>query len=325
MFTVVLGHICDRCISSGFNEFKSLFIFIYLFHIPAFFFISGLFARRAVKNKDYGKVWSFIKLFFFTDVLLFLVSYVCKTAKSISFVSVQGLPWFMLSLAAMFLTTIIFKNTDSKYVLITSIVIALIAGYIKPTNTLDSDFLAYMRTINFYPYFYLGYVIDREKLSKIASRKWIRIASGICLTAIAAACFIFPNTAYLFRPMLTGRNYYSALEQFDMLGIPIKIVLFAVGFLMIFMLISITPNRRFFFSRLGERTLEIYSFSNCFVIPIFSVMQFDEFMSVNFPRWFLLSAIVLAAIITLICSTKVFTYPIKWIMSNQNKLKKQDG
>ncbi|MGN0113710.1 MAG: acyltransferase family protein, partial [Acutalibacteraceae bacterium] len=292
--------------------------------VPAFFFISGLFAKRAVNSKDYGKVWSFIKLFFFSNVLLFLVGYICNTDHSISFVSVQELPWFMLSIASMFLITIIFKNIDPKYVLITSIVIALIAGYIKPTKTLDSDFLAYMRTINFFPYFYLGYVIDREKLAEIANRKWIRIVSGITLTAIAAVCFIFPNTAYMLRPMLTGRNYYSELEQFAPLGIPIKIVLFAVGFLMIFMLVSITPNRRFIFSKLGERTLEIYTFSNCFVIPIFSVLQFDAFMQANFPRWFLLSTVLLAIIIVLICSLDIFVIPVKWIMSNNNKLRKQE-
>ncbi|MEE1019449.1 MAG: hypothetical protein UH824_08215, partial [Acutalibacteraceae bacterium] len=196
IFAVVLGHICDRCIGSGLNEFKSLFIFIYLFHVPAFFFISGLFARRAVNNKDYGKIWSFIKLYIFTDILLFLVSYVCKTTKSISFVSVQGLPWFMISLASMFLITIIFRNVDPKWVFITSITICLVAGYIKPTATLDSDFLAYMRTISFYPFFYLGYALDRSKIFEIANKKWIRVLSAVCFTAVCAVCFIFPKQVY---------------------------------------------------------------------------------------------------------------------------------
>lgn len=323
IFTVVLGHICDRCIESGGDEFKGLFAFLYLFHVPAFFFISGLFAKRAVTSKDYGKVWSFIKLYFFINVLIFLISYICKTTKHISFVSVQGLPWFMLSLAVMFLITIIFRNVDPKWVMITSIVLCLISGFIKPTKTLDADFLAYMRTLSFYPYFYLGYAIDRDKLCKAANKKWVRVISAVCLTAVCAICFILPKYVYMLRPLLTCRNYYSALKEYAPYGLILKLMLLAVGFIMIFMLISVTPNKRFKASKLGERTLEIYTFSNCFVIPIFSVLQFDEFMSVNFPKWFLLSTIILALIITLICSIKVFTYPVKWIMNNQNKLRKQ--
>ena len=323
IFTVVLGHICDRCISAGGQQFKSLFVFIYLFHMPAFFFISGMFSKRAVNSKDYGKVWSFIKRYFCCNALLFTVSYICKGKGSLNILATDGLPWFMLSIATMFLAAILLRNVDPKWVMLSSVLLSLFSGFFKSTGAINADFLAYMRTINFFPFFYLGYAIDREKLTEYANKKWVRIASAVGLVATAAVCFLCKPIT-LIRPMLTGRNFYT-VKNFSSFGPLVKLGIFAASLALIFMLISVTPNKRFRLSILGERTLSVYFFSNCIVTPMFTALHFDKFMAVNFPRWFFISIFAIAAIITLLFSLKIFSRPIEWIMNNKNKLKKQNN
>ena len=55
IFTVVEGHIADTFYEYC-NDMKSVFLFIYLFHMPAFIFLSGLFSKKTVDGNNYKKV-----------------------------------------------------------------------------------------------------------------------------------------------------------------------------------------------------------------------------------------------------------------------------
>ena len=50
IFLVVLGHFADYYTKDSLNM-RRLFLFIYLFHMPAFIFISGLFSKNTVNHK----------------------------------------------------------------------------------------------------------------------------------------------------------------------------------------------------------------------------------------------------------------------------------
>ena len=51
IMTVVVGH-CLDCMIENSSIMKSLFIFIYSFHMPLFIYLSGLFhSNRNVKNR----------------------------------------------------------------------------------------------------------------------------------------------------------------------------------------------------------------------------------------------------------------------------------
>ena len=71
IFLVVLGHILEPLISDSIN-LKRLYIFIYTFHMPAFIFISGLFSKKAVEEKNYKKIFEFIIIYLFAAVIYYL-------------------------------------------------------------------------------------------------------------------------------------------------------------------------------------------------------------------------------------------------------------
>ena len=51
---VVIGHFIERYVGELW-VYRSLFAFIYTFHMPAFLFIAGLFSKRTVDTKNVKK------------------------------------------------------------------------------------------------------------------------------------------------------------------------------------------------------------------------------------------------------------------------------
>ena len=159
---VVIGHFIERYVGELW-VYRSLFAFIYTFHMPAFLFISGLFSKRTVDTKNVKKIMPYITLYFAVKILLFAVRACCTGEIRASFLSESGLPWFMLSLFFMHLITMYTKQFKPVWVLIGSVTLSVFAGYAIQKG---GDFLAVLRTINFYPFFYLGYIIKPDELVK---------------------------------------------------------------------------------------------------------------------------------------------------------------
>ena len=67
IFLVVLGHFASAYYNRvGADILKSIYSFIFAFHMPAFFFVMGLFAKKTVNGKEfpYKKVISYVILGF---------------------------------------------------------------------------------------------------------------------------------------------------------------------------------------------------------------------------------------------------------------------
>ena len=64
---VVVGHFTNQALS-GSHALKSLFVFIYSFHMPLFIFINGLFCKKLLQDKRR----TFIRVVFFFSIICFL-------------------------------------------------------------------------------------------------------------------------------------------------------------------------------------------------------------------------------------------------------------
>ncbi len=59
---VVVGHFADRYTDSNENM-RLLYFIIYIFHMPAFFMVSGLFSKKTVKEQKWKKVFEYLWMF----------------------------------------------------------------------------------------------------------------------------------------------------------------------------------------------------------------------------------------------------------------------
>ena len=61
---VVLGHVIEPGVNSK-GYLNWLFFFIYVFHMPAFFFLSGMLSKSTVYSRKYDRIAGYLFLFFF--------------------------------------------------------------------------------------------------------------------------------------------------------------------------------------------------------------------------------------------------------------------
>ena len=141
---VVIGHFTEAHLEVDF--YKSVFLFIYSFHMPLFIFISGLFHNNEKVVKNISK---YLALYIIMKIAYFLIKLIFHQKASFSLLEESGIPWFMFALAMFSLLTYLFRTINSKFLLIMAIVIACFAGY----DTTIGDQFVLSRIIVFYPFY----------------------------------------------------------------------------------------------------------------------------------------------------------------------------
>ena len=115
IFLVVFGHIIEKYID--FPLIKSIYLFIYSFHMPLFVFVSGFFAKY---NKS--KCYNYLFLYFLLQIIHIILSLTIIAPKSqYSFIDILGFIfapqwtlWYLLALAFWIFTLKFIKKNKHK-------------------------------------------------------------------------------------------------------------------------------------------------------------------------------------------------------------------
>lgn len=311
IFLVVLGHAADFYTTAN-EHMRELFLIIYTFHMPVFIFVSGLFSKKTVKEKRTDKLIGYLVLYLLLKLLPFFYRYPETKAFGISFFKESGLPWFVLALFAFHLITIILKDCSPKFVLVFSILLACFAGYDRDIG----DFLALSRIIVFYPFFYMGYIADREKLEKLCENKKLKVAAAISLIVFIAVIIIFIDDIYFLRALLTARNSFASLGNMSKFGGLLRFGYYAVVSVVGFSVVALTPTKTPFgiAAKFGQRTLAVYAFHFTALYLIYESFNCKELIFEALGRggdWLI---IPVSVIVTLLFSVNIFNRFLLFIM-----------
>lgn len=316
IFLVVLGHTIEVFVKDA-QWADAATMFIYTFHMPLFVFVSGMFSKRTVNEKRYDKIVVFLFLFFVAKIILFMSRIIAYKKATISFVVVNGLPWYMLAMFVFMLITIALRRYSPAYILLLSVAIACAAGYDPDLG----DKYSALRIITFYPFFYLGYCLDPDKIVKITDRTIVRIVSAAVL--IAFAYIIFTNTEFLFqfKPLLSGRRGFSDLGKYKLYGCVLRFAYYILVFVIGFAVISLIPKKlsRFgIISGMGGRSLQVYllHYSCLHIID----GRLKNFLPDIHPA---ITVTVIAAVLTVLWSLKIWEPIFKLLMNPVGFLRKK--
>jgi fucose 4-O-acetylase-like acetyltransferase len=176
--------------------------------------------------------------------------------------------------------------------------------------------LVLSRIIVFYPFFYAGYCIDKDKLlSKLSSKKY-QLASLAIVTIYITIIFININDLYKFSPLLTGKNSYYTLGENFKVGWAARAVQYFIVFLISFCFISISTmlKKENITSKIGKNTLPIYALH---YIPInflfFKPLDPLIWMNKLFPLCPTLLIFPVAFIIVYMLSFDFWNIPFKFL------------
>lgn len=188
MLLVVIGHFMP-------NDTEKLLIayrFIYIFHMPVFLFVAGIFSRLetiTVKKRVSGLiilgtvsnvVWFLLNnyLFFESTKKFYVTDFYVFRAISI--------PWFCFSLAICTALAYFMKNIKWQVVIFISLSVGLFSSY----DALIMQSITLGKTASWFVYFYAGTLLSkyREDIAQFAGRPYVKViaffAFAVCIIAV---------------------------------------------------------------------------------------------------------------------------------------------
>jgi fucose 4-O-acetylase-like acetyltransferase len=251
---VVVGHFGLKL--AYIKDIKYLTYFIYVFHMPCFIFVSGFLAKRMNAggklraDKILSILWMYL-LFKFGNVIL---GYAFGKDLSLSLFKDASAPWYLFALAVWYLFVPLLERIKTLPLIAGSFLIGLFAGYISSIGQVFS----LSRIFVFFPFFILGFCLPEKKLEAFLGKK-LRLPAAVLLVLIFCIFILLGRFITPISRILYGTSpYSSALKHLARYGILIRGLWYLLAVLLSLAFILLIPRCRMFFSKYGERTLQIY-------------------------------------------------------------------
>ncbi len=269
---VVVGHLLEPLTktSSG-NLFGfALADAIYLFHMPLFVFVTGLFSKSVFRNGIYRSevpIYYFVVCFMLYGALM-IEKMLLGADVDVNFLTLNGrIPWYLMAAGFYVVSVPLFSRIRPSLALSGSVVIALLAGLVEGTNMLSAT-----RVISFLPYFLAGYYLKPQWITD-QKKRWfggsrVIAVAPIVLVAIADVAFFsvcdVEQKTFLFK-MFYGKLSYG--EALSASGLNISLWLCAVVRLVHYGVVGIVGVALFaaiptgfvpILTKAGERSLQVY-------------------------------------------------------------------
>ena len=265
IFFVVFGHVIEYYINDN-SILMTLYIFIYIFHMPLFIFISGYLSKNFYKMKRKA-IRNLLIPYIIFNMIWYTAVYIGTRRAMFSVLYPGWTLWYLLSL---FFWRITLKYLIKfKHILLLSFIAGVLVGLIPSIGSI----LSISRTIVFLPFFLLGYYTTEEDLEKIKSFKSEYAITGI-LVFLLVAIYIVKNDLFNYK-FLYNSYSYNALEVSLFEGTIFRIFLYFGAIIFSICVINLVPRKEQFFSKIGKATMNIY------VFHIYLVMLVYFFI----PKW----------------------------------------
>jgi len=297
----VAGHFLERNMDSA--MYKSIFTFIYAFHMPLFVFVSGLFH----KNEKIGqKVLTYVSLGYVYKIFVFITRYFIGQKPNFYLLKEDGIPWYMFVLAAFIGIACLTRNMNQKFVLFMAVLVACFAGYDDSVG----DYLILSRILVFYPFYQLGVCMDKDRLfAATRDRKSQVLAAGI-LIGWAMACVFLLDYVYKLRPFFTGRNSFP--EALGYGGGFVRLFCYLLAVVLGWAMICVSPKKKLpVMTECGKKTLQIYFWHRPFLYLV-TYWGIAERVCTGLTGEILF--LLCSVPVTLLFSMKIFSFPVTQIL-----------
>jgi|GEM_PF-3419257 len=304
LFLVVTGHFAIPLA----NHSRFLWFwrqYITLFHMPAFLIITGVLAKRKIKEGNYfSMIESFLIPYLICDFIMFIIFTLVGASK------VSGLEqtwffnpgqayysfWFIIAVFFYYIVTTLIK--DFKFQLPVIIAFVLLSGF-----GVKIRFLELSKIIPFYIFFYIGYRIDGYKMRKILSNNIIRVLS--VMTLLLALIYTWKNIGAWDNSLFSMEAQYNVLGYNGVSAVLYRVIAISISIILSFAFFAITPITKTAFSVIGKYSLYPYCIQT-FLMPIyFYVIDRAFVLKIDQPIEYIIAFIVCQLIIFVSVSSPI--------------------
>ncbi len=302
IFLVVLGHILIPVTHDG-RGTETVYYFIYLFHMPAFVFVSGFFSKSYMK-KDVpvvSKLMGFLILYVIYKILIWGLSGILNGHfPEFNLFVETGTPWYLFAMFVWYLLLPFLAKFKGPVCILATLLFGLYIGYADQIG----PFFCLSRIIVFLPFFMAGYYFGKDSVSKLTHWR-NRIIAAVILLGIAVGVLMRMDLIKTVEALIYGNRPYSILTKLTSLqAMGARLCLYGIAFAMIFSVMCLVPKRKLPISYIGSRTLSIYIIHRL-IRDILTKFDFFNKLEVSGIK-LLIVCIVISLIIVWISSAKIF-------------------
>lgn len=258
IFLVVFGHMIQPFITDA-KGIHTLYTWMYTFHMPAFIFLAGFFAKGS-GNVSY--ILNLAKKLIIPYIIFQAIYtvYYFVIGKSGWLTDSMFYPhwslWFLFSLFCWHILLILYKKMPALVGIFLAFAIGIAVGFADHVGHTFS----LSRTFVFFPFFLVGFWTSKEHVM-ILKKTAVKYAGLIVMVIIAIAIYFLPdiNSGWL----LASKSYSTlGLEGY---GAFARIAVYATSTLMAMSVLAWIPEKKYSFTFLGERTLYVYLLQGFFI------------------------------------------------------------
>lgn len=309
IFSVVLGHFSNQFISES-GIMRMITLFIYSFHMPLFIFISGLLTKPLKNEEEFS--WQKPIYFIIIGYFLKFVTFMIKTAYGrnpvFDFFGDTSLPWYMFAMAAFLMINYNLRKLTWKMVLPLSVLFACIVGYFPQVGS----FLYLSRIIVFFPFYYLGYILQSDEVIHFCHTREIRIMSVATIMSAIYYCTICLEDTFAWLRMFTARNCYEAIHIEECWGVH-RLIFYMIAIFMGIAIISLVPDRPCKLAeKIGRNTLQIYAWHRA-ILYIIVYSGLADYIQTEWPAGWIAVILLLGALTVIILAQPIFALPLDFL------------
>lgn len=292
---VVIGHFMhpvhndNPVMSAGFDV-------IYLFHMPLFVFVSGLFAKGAYRDGklNVNRIISYVVLGIAFQAALLVIN--GQNVFSLRLLRFSSAPWYFIAMAWWYACLPVLHELGARRGLVAASILALLWGAID----LSSGFLAISRAIAFLPWFAAGYYLRPQSVIAFKKRHPVLLAGAVMLfmLIVVARCLDPHSLDFFFQRVYGDTPYMHGVVR----GMLEKLVASAIALICSLAVLKLLPEHAPRLEALGRRTLQVYVLHRLvraaltFRIPLYTLPVMLD------PLWGTLIVLACSAVVTVGCA-----------------------
>lgn len=319
IFLVVFGHLIEINIRND-QVLRSIWIFIYTFHMPMFALVSGLFSKSALDEKQSLQLLKNIVV----PLLAFEIIYegievLFKGHFSVysALLAPYWMLWYLLSLLCWRLLLPLFSKL--QFPVVVAVVVALIASYSENTGY----FLSISRTLVFFPFFLFGWKMGAGSLE--IKSKTLLLTSILTLATAFIAAFLLKND-FDYR-WLYGSYSLPQLGMAKLAGTMYQLLQYAVSSVIGLAFLYLVARKDWGLASIGQRSMYVFLWHG---VPLIALQKSGLLQRIfgleDFPC--LLLSLVISALIVWVAAhpwcerltQACLLKPLSWFLIKQEQV-----
>lgn len=273
-FVFMSGYLAKSFIRKQYKGEKLLsFAWLYLLFKDAIELIHYIFERPYFEGGRHTQEWLLVVVLFCVGIWLlswayshfplfqksFILAVLVFSLLKINMLTVGAAPWYLLSLVLWHIFIYLTRHIKPKYVMTAAIILAAVINYQEAVG----KFLSLSRTINFLPFFLLGFYMTKDQFQQMVEHP--KLKKVLPVVFILSAFLIIPYGRKVQKWLgvfFFGISPYTKLlelsDLFYYFAPLICILWMAVVMLMLFGLFILCPKKDTFLCQFGKNTIGIY-------------------------------------------------------------------